>query len=142
MPVDDTSGYQTCANCGLETGFEETRTQSASDETSSPPIDLNEAASRITSCARCVCLRTSDSGPRRLAVNVPEHPPIPEKNVPVVADFAKQMQEWALRFRDSSHLGGEMRDRTLRKTQQNRQDDTSLRSPRTRPSAFFAVELR
>jgi hypothetical protein len=24
MPVDDTSGYQTCANCGLETGFGET----------------------------------------------------------------------------------------------------------------------
>jgi hypothetical protein len=23
MPVDDKSGYQTCANCGLETGFED-----------------------------------------------------------------------------------------------------------------------
>lgn len=71
-----------------------------------------------------------------------DHLLMPEKNVPVtpVLDFATQKQEWALRFRDSSHSGGAMRDGTLRKARENRQHDMSLRSLRTRPSAYFAVD--
>ncbi len=45
----------------------------------------------------------------------------------------------SLRFRDSSHSGGAMRDGTLRKARENRQHDMSLRSLRTRPSAYFAA---
>jgi hypothetical protein len=37
-----------------------------------------------------------------------------------VADFVKQKQEWALRFRDSSYSGGERRDRTSAKSLRNR----------------------
>jgi len=70
-----------------------------------------------------------------------DHLLMSEKNVPVtpVLDFATQKQEWALRFRDSSHSGGAMRDGTLRKARENRQHDMSLRSLRTRPSAYFAA---
>jgi len=38
------------------------------------------------------------------------------------AGFAKQKQESALRFRDSAHSNGEMRDRTLRNARENRQN--------------------
>src|SRR5437763_6461747 len=34
MPLDDTLSYQTCANCGLETGFEEMRAQATLGGTS------------------------------------------------------------------------------------------------------------
>ena len=70
-----------------------------------------------------------------------DHLLMSEKNVPVtpVLYFATQKQEWALRFRDSSHSGGAMRDGTLRKARENRQHDMSLRSLRTRPSAYFAA---
>src|SRR5260370_8037653 len=54
---------------------------------------------------------------------------------------AKQKQEWALHFRDSSHSRSEMRDRTLRNARENRQNDLSLRFQRSRPSAFFAMHL-
>ncbi len=36
---------------------------------------------------------------------------------------AKQKQEWALHFRDSSHSCSEIRDRTLRNARENRQND-------------------
>jgi len=55
--------------------------------------------------------------------------------------FAKQKQEWALHFRDSSHSRSEMRDRSLRNARENRQNDLSLRFQRSRPSAFFAMDL-
>jgi len=43
---------------------------------------------------------------------------MPEKNVPVtlVLDFVKQKQEWGLRFRDSSHSDGEMREQCFTKS--------------------------
>jgi len=50
------------------------------------------------------------------------------KNLSVnhVPDFAKQKQELALRFRDSGHSRGEIRDRTLRNAEENQQNDMSL----------------
>jgi hypothetical protein len=93
--------------------FAETRTQSASLETSFPGIALNEA----------------------------EHTIIPEHSLPFApsADLAKQRRESALRFRDSVHLAGELRGRTLRKAGENGQKDMSLRSVRAQASASFAV---
>jgi len=95
--------------------FAETRTQSAPLETSFPGIALNEA----------------------------EHAILPEHSLSFTpsSDLAKQCREWALRFRDSVHFGGELRGRTLRKSRENRQKDMSLRSVRTQPSAFFAFDL-
>jgi len=50
------------------------------------------------------------------------------KNLSVndVPDFAKQKRELALRFRDSAHSRGEIRDRTLRNAEENQQNDMSL----------------
>jgi hypothetical protein len=69
------------------------RTQSASDETSFLPIDLNEAASRITGRVRVVF--ASDERHRyqtgKRVIDVPEHGLIPEKVVPftAVADISQ-----------------------------------------------------
>jgi hypothetical protein len=50
------------------------------------------------------------------------------KNLSVnhVPDFAKQKQELALRFRDSAHSRGGIRDRTLRDAAENQQNNMSL----------------
>jgi hypothetical protein len=50
------------------------------------------------------------------------------KNLSVnhVPDFAKQKQELALRFRDSAHSRGGIRDRTLRDVAENQQNNMSL----------------
>jgi hypothetical protein len=74
--------------------------------------DLNEPASGLPH----VCSSLFANGDRRneeLSVN-----PVP--------DFVKQRQEWALRFRDSSHSRGEIRDRALRNARENQQNDMSL----------------
>jgi hypothetical protein len=52
MPVDDTSGYQTCANCGLETGFEEIGAQTLHCGSSSPPCGLRASVGGCLS-AKC-----------------------------------------------------------------------------------------
>ena len=51
--------------------------------------------------------------------------------------FAKQKQESALRFRDSAHSNGEMRDRTLRNARENRQNDMSLNFSENPTVCFF-----
>ena len=53
------------------------------------------------------------------------------------AGFAKQKQESALRFRDSAHSNGEMRDRTLRNARENRQNDMSLNFSENPTVCFF-----
>ena len=60
------------------------------------------------------------------------------KNLSVnhVPDFAKQKQELALRFRDSAHSRGEIRDRTLRNAGENQQNDMSL-NPSEDPTICF-----